>query len=77
MGLVVNKSFEAVRKDIAKKAEKLQKFLFENNGYIWGDWTVHQSKVYDRLAGLCDNLCEEISKLDEIEDVPEFEKHRK
>lgn len=75
MGRVVNKSFERVRKDIAKKSEKLLSFLQDNNGNLYGDWTTKQSKMYDKLNALLLDLSEEIFNLDEIE-VPEFEKRK-
>lgn len=75
MGVVVNKSFNQLEKSIAKKYEKLFDFLKENNGNLYDEWTYKKSKMYDKLAGLCDSLAEEVSFLDEIE-VPEFEEDK-
>lgn len=75
MGVVVNKSFNKLEKDIAKKYEKLLEFLIENNGNLYDKWTYKKNKMYSKLAGLCDSLAEEVSYLDEI-DVPEFEEDK-
>lgn len=76
MGKVVNKSFERVRKDIAKRSEDLLDFLRDHNGTIWGDWTTRQRKIYEQLSELCYEITETVSDLDEIE-VPEYEKVRR
>lgn len=75
MGQVVNKSFNKLEKNIAKKYEKLLDFLIENNGNLYDKWTYKKDKMYNKLAELCDSLAEEVSFLDEIE-VPEFEKDK-
>lgn len=75
MGVVVNKSFERVRRDIARKSDKLFEFLKENSGNLYGEWTSKQNRIYERLSGLSESLCEEISFIDEVE-VPEFSKKK-
>lgn len=79
MGRVVNKSFNKVRKSIGKKSLKLASFITDYGQELWlpggapKSWTAKQSRAYDKLAGLCYDLAEEINNLDEIE-VPDFEK---
>lgn len=76
MGVVVNKSFNRVRKDIARKAEKLTDFLREHNGTLYGEWTRRQNSMYEKLNTMCYSLSEELSNLEEIE-VPEFERDKR
>jgi hypothetical protein len=75
MGRVVNKSFNRVRKDIFKKAEKILFFLESNIGDLQNSekWTIKQNNTYDKLSALCFGLTEEVDNLDEVE-VPDFEK---
>lgn len=82
MGLVCNKSFKQVRKSIGTKANKILTFLEAHPaelglpGYKTVDWTTKQNNIYERLQGLCYDLVEEISNLDEIE-VPDFVRNSK
>ena len=79
MGLVVDKTFSRVRKDIGKKANKILVFLetYPNTlglpGYNQVDWSKQQNSAYEKLAELCCDLADEVNNLDEIE-VPEYKK---
>lgn len=77
MGQVCNKSFKQVRKSISAKAEKLLSFLKDNNSKLDGSWTVKQNALYEKLSYLCYSLSKEVSNLDEIHDVPDYEKVKK
>jgi len=73
MGVVVNKSFNRVRRDIDKKSYKLLTFLEDNVEQLSADWTPKQDKIYMKLSSLSYSLLEEINNLDEV-DVPEYGK---
>jgi hypothetical protein len=79
MGVVVNKSFDQIRKRIGSKSNKilvcLERYPTEIGlqGYDLAKWSKKQNDVYDRLCSLCYDLVEEISSLDEV-DVPGFRK---
>jgi len=77
MGIVVNKSFNRVRKDIVRKADRLKEFI-ETNAMATADgsWTLKQNNLFERLGSLAHSLSEEVSKLDEVE-VPEFERDKR
>ena len=66
MGTVVNKSLKRVRKDIAKKADKLHEFLYENLGNVWDLENPKQERVLQKLAAMCYDLVENVDSLDEI-----------
>jgi hypothetical protein len=72
MGVVVNKSFNKVRKDIDKKAWKLLIYLQDNICQLDGDWTSDQNDIYMKLGQLSFSLEVEIAKLEAIRNVPEF-----
>ena len=67
MGIVVNKSFNKIRKDIYKRAIKLYHFVEDNHIELDGEWTDKQFKLFYKLQGLSESLVQEISLLDEIE----------
>lgn len=77
MGVVVNKSFKKVRKDIFKKAEKILLFLEEHKDDLQetNEWTVKQNAAYEKIGNLCLSLYEEVSNLDEIE-IPDYKKSK-